>query len=211
MQTVSLMKGRKEEQLNKRSKGKRYDFSVVAFAFFLISFLGWAYETLLMLVWHGKFYDRGFLFLPFCPIYGFPVCALYLLIGTPTEGRFSSFIERRLMSWKKVPKALLRDSLYYLLSGGFATLVELIVGLILERAGLCLWTYCSQPFNFRGHICLQVSLLWGLMLTVFMRFAMPFLLKLVQKIPRRARIALCVLFSVCLLVDFSYQVFQRLA
>lgn len=204
------MKKRGWEKLKKEIKSKRYDFSVVLFAFFVISFLGWAYETLLMLVWHGEFYDRGFLFLPFCPIYGFPVCALYLLLGTPTQGRFSSWINRRFTSFKNPFKTFLRYALYYLLSGGFATLTELIVGLILERAGLCLWSYRDQPFNFHGHICLQVSLLWGLMLTLFMRFVMPMLLAFVQKIPKKVRGFLCVLLSVCLLADFSYNVFLRL-
>ncbi len=204
------MKKRGRENLKTQRKSKRYDFSVVLFTFFVISFLGWAYETLLMLVWYGKFYDSGFLFLPFCPIYGFPVCALYLLLGTPTEGRFSVWIERRFGALKKPLKAFLRYAIYYLLSGGFATLTELIVGLILERAGLCLWSYRCQPFNFRGHICLQVSLLWGVMLTVFMQFVMPLLLGIVQKIPKKIRVFLCVFLSVCLFADFSYNVFLRL-
>ncbi len=197
------------KQLKRKEKGKRYGFSVVLLAFFIISFLGWTYETLLMLVWHGEFYDRGFLFLPFCPIYGFPVCVLYLLLGTPTEGRFSSWIDRRFKRASRGVQTFLRYLLYYLLSGVFATLIELTVGLILESAGLCLWTYRSEPLNFRGHICLQVSLIWGLMLTLFMRFLMPLLVRLLGKIPKKVQVALCVVLSVALLVDFSYCVFLR--
>ena len=190
--------------------GKGYGFSVVLLAFFLVSFLGWAYETLLMLVWHGKFYDRGFLFSPFCPIYGFPVCSLYLLIGTPKLGRFSSWVERKFCTLAKPLQTFLRYALYYLLAGGYATLIELIVGFILEKAGLRLWSYRGQPFNFRGHICLHVSLLWGVMLTLFMRFVMPPVLKLLDKLPKKSRGILCVLLSVLLLADFSYSVFVRM-
>ena len=191
-------------------EGKQYGYSVLLLAFFLISFLGWAYETLLMLVWHGKFYDRGFLFLPFCPIYGFPVCSLYLLIGTPKTGRFSSWIKRKLFTLTKPLQAFLRYALYYLLAGAYATLLELIVGLILESAGLRLWSYRGQPLNFRGHICLQVSLLWGVMLTLFMRFVMPPVLKLLDKLPKKSRAILCILLSVLLLTDFGYSIFVRL-
>ena len=203
------MKERERIRQNKE-KGKKYGFLVVLLAFFSISFLGWAYETLLMLVLHGKFYDRGFLFLPFCPIYGFPACALYLLLGTPTEGRFSSWIDRRFKKANESVQTFFRYLLYYLISGGFATLIELIVGLILESAGLCLWSYRSEPLNFRGHICLQVSLIWGVMLTLFMRFLMPILLRLLGKIPKKVRVVLCVVVSVALLVDFAYCVFLRL-
>lgn len=203
------MKEREQENLKTQAKGKRYDFFVVLFAFFIISFLGWAYEILLMLVWHGKFYDRGFLFLPFCPIYGFPVCSLYLLLGTPTEGRFASWIERRFNRRKKPFKAFLRYAFYYLLSGGYATLTELIVGLLLEWAGISLWSYCDQPFNFHGHVCLYVSLLWGVMLTAFMRLVMPLLLSLLDKIPKKIRVCVCVILSVSLLADFSFNLFKR--
>lgn len=159
-----------------------------------------------MLIWHGKWYDRGFLFLPFCPIYGFPVCALYLLFGAPHEGKFSDFINNRLKKFNAFFKGITRYGGYFLLSGGLATAVELVVGLACEAVGVSLWTYQSEPYNFRGHICLWVSLFWGFALTVLMRFAFVPLLRLLSKVGKRFSIAIGILLSVSLSVDFLYSV-----
>lgn len=194
----------KERGNDKQTKGKQYGFFTVLLAFFVISFLGWAHETLLMLVLYGKWYDRGFLFLPFCPIYGFPVCSLFLLFGAPHRGRFSEWLNKALRKTNRVCKEILRYFFYFLLSGGYATFIELLVGLALEGVGISLWSYSSEPYNFHGHICLQVSLFWGLALTVLMRFAFLPLLRLLGKIPKRITVALGILLSVLLSVDFFY-------
>ena len=38
--------------------------------FFLYSFIGWLWETILFTVREKRFVNRGFLFGPMCPIYG---------------------------------------------------------------------------------------------------------------------------------------------
>ena len=190
-----------------KRQGKQYGFFSVLLAFFVISFLGWAYETLLMLIWHGKWYDRGFLSLPFCPIYGFPVCGLYLLFGAPHQGRYARFINRKLRKWPIVCREILRYIGYFLLSGGLATAVELIVGLCCERVGISLWSYQSEPFNYRGHICLWVSLFWGVLLTFLMRFAFLPLLRLLSKVGKRATVVIVVICTVALTIDFIYNLF----
>ena len=190
------------------TQGKQYGFFTVSLAFFSISFLGWAYETLLMLLLHGKWYDRGFLFLPFCPIYGFPVCTLYLLFGTPTQGRFANWLQKLCRTWRKVWQGVLRYFLYFLLAGVYATLIELAVGLFTEAVGLSLWSYASEPFNLRGHVCLQVSLFWGFALTLFMRVAFPPLIKLLAKLRPKPSVVLGVVLGSALLVDFLFNAFS---
>ena len=41
----------------------------------------------------------------------------------------------------------------------YTTAVELVTGLLFNRE-LQIWNYSACPFNFRGQICLQYSLLW---------------------------------------------------
>lgn len=200
------MKDRAKKNGIIETKGKRYDVTVVTLAFFVISFLGWAYETALMYLWHGRYFDRGFLTLPFCPIYGAPVCLLYLLLGTPQAGKFASFFEGRFGQKTGAFWVFLRYVLYFLLSAAFATFAELSVGLLFEGVGVSLWSYSDQPLNFRGHICLHVSLLWGVLLTVFMRFIMPSLLRLLAKIPKKFRGILCLLLLTATLVDFFWNI-----
>lgn len=49
-------------------------------AYFIIySFLGWLMETIYMSLLNGHFTNRGFLFGPICPIYGYGITILILL------------------------------------------------------------------------------------------------------------------------------------
>ena len=83
----------KEEATRVPPKGSRR-ISVVSLMFFLISFLGWCMETIYCSSWFTNFDDRGFLTLPFCVIYGTPLCLVFLLLGTPKEGFLAGSIEK---------------------------------------------------------------------------------------------------------------------
>ena len=51
----------------------------------VLAFLGWLWETALMFALTGEYYDRGFMTLPFCPIYATGILGAYFLLGTPKE------------------------------------------------------------------------------------------------------------------------------
>jgi uncharacterized membrane protein len=122
----------------KRENGKR-NFQTLSIIFFVVSFIGWAFETGVCFVQSGEFYDRGFLLLPFCPVYGAPVCLIYLLFGRPSDGFFYRLIERKKQKLGRqvcVLDKILSIFAYFLTAMAIATLGELIVGLILEVAGI---------------------------------------------------------------------------
>ena len=188
----------------KQQRIERYDVSAVSLAFFLLSFVGWVYETCLTKVLYGEFSDRGFLSLPFCPIYGGVVCALYLLVGTPKIGWVSRAV-RRTYSRKGDSvwlERFMRYLIYFLLAATFATVGELVVGLIFQGLGRELWSYSAYPHNYKGVICLPVSVFWGALLTVVMRYPFSWLMQGLEKIPRSIRWTVSVLFAVALSVDF---------
>ena len=185
---------------------ERRDLSVTSLAFFIISFAGWLYESLLVRIVYGQFYDRGFLRLPFCPIYGSVVCALYLLVGTPKDGWVyrcvrqtyshqgdSIFLER-----------LMRYLIYFLLSAVFATVAELVIGLIFQGLGQELWSYAAYPYNYKGVICLSVSAFWGVLLAVVMRYPFRWLVMGIERIPRKARWSVSIVLGVAVLADFFF-------
>ena len=128
----------KEEATRVPPKGLRR-ISVVSLMFFLISFLGWCMETIYCSSWFTDFDDRGFLTLPFCVIYGTPLCLVFLLLGTPKEGFLARNIEKTKL--KRGMKIFLRYALYFLLSVGIATLFELVFGLLFDSLGVRLWSY----------------------------------------------------------------------
>ena len=126
------------------------------------SFAGWTWETLLFLFKSKEFVDRGLLYFPICPIYGFSIISTYLLIGTPNEKRGI---------FKNIKSNSLFNIFYICLIFLLPTLFEYFIGLILDKFfNLTLWTYESQRFNLNGYICLSVSVLWGIFLYLIMRF-----------------------------------------
>lgn len=195
---------------HKKQPTKRRSIFVTSFSFFIISFLGWLYETLLVYLQSGEFCDRGFLRLPFCPIYGGVICLLYLLVGTPKEGRFAdgveAFAERK--GWSSGVARVLRYVGYFLLSMLFATVGELIIGLIFENAGCTLWSYYGFACNYKGVICLPISLFWGFLITVVMRYPFQWLIRGLEKIPRIVLIVASVALGLALSVDFVFCLLQ---
>lgn len=123
---------------------------VVAMVFFVACVLGWCYETFLeMVVWKTGFSNRGFLFGPYLPVYGFG--ALAFLPGVLwINGRS---IDKRV-------KVLLT----IILCGLVATFIELLTSYFLEFfTGGWLWDYSSRyKFNFEGRIALDTSIRFGL-------------------------------------------------
>lgn len=109
--------------------------------FFLYSFLGWVAEVAFHAITVGKFVNRGFLNGPVCPVYGVGVVVILLILGP--------YVEK---AW-----------LVFLVGIALPTLIELATGWALETFfHNKWWDYSSRKFNFKGYICLEFSLLWGL-------------------------------------------------
>lgn len=137
-------------------------FSQCVLLFAALSFGGWAAETVFFYLCYGSLYDRGFLTLPFCTIYGFSLILLYYLIGTPRKK--STF----LLSFRS---PILQKILYFSFSLLIPTAIELITGICFDRFfDLRLWTYTSYRFHFHGYICLEYSLLWGILTPLCMEW-----------------------------------------
>ena len=148
--------------------------------FFIYGFLGWCAEVAFAACCEGRFVNRGFLNGPICPIYGFGVLGVVLLLE-PFE-----------------------RSLLLLFTGSLVvtTLIEFITGLVLERVFHAKWwDYTDKPLNIMGYVCLPFSLMWGLACVVVIRFVHPLCFGLVELIPRSVQIALTCAFSMAMLVD----------
>ncbi|MBE7079362.1 MAG: hypothetical protein E7380_05855 [Clostridiales bacterium] len=167
----------------------------------LLSFLGWAYETAFVYLTLGRYSDRGFLSLPFCPIYGSCLTGIYLLFGTPDEGR--GFL-------KKVNDPVKRRLLYLLFALLLPTGLELFIGLFFERYfHRKLWNYSKYPYQFKGYICLPVSLSWTVLIFLFMKLLFPFLKRLVDKCPKGLAVVLSIAFAILWVGDFITTAFVK--
>ncbi len=148
--------------------------------FCIWSFIGWCVEVCYMTIETGEYQNRGFLSMPICPIYGFGVL-MVVIFFRPIENRFF---------------------LLMLSTGALCTLFELLVGLGMEKMfHTRWWDYSHEKFNFKGYICLKVSVLWGLGCATVVRFVHPMVEKYVDILPQKVGIALIFIMSVLIVID----------
>lgn len=117
-------------------------FYEIMLLLFLYAFLGWAAETAAATIKGKTFRNRGFASGPFCFIYGLSAVILTIF----------------LQELKNRPVYLFLGSMI------IATTIEWLTGKTLERMKQKKWwDYSGKRWNIDGYICLQYSLLWGLL------------------------------------------------
>lgn len=137
--------------------------------FVVYSFMGWLIETAFAGVITRKFVNRGFLIGPFCPIYGFGAL-LIVLCSTWVRAVFENDLTFFVVS--------------IIMSIFLTTLLELIGGFILEKFfNHKWWDYGDKLLNFHGYICLQYSLIWGLLAFITIQIVHPEIYELMIQIP----------------------------
>ncbi len=136
----------------------------VFYIFFIYSFIGWLYESILVSIRKKTFVNRGFLNGPVLPIYGTGGILIYLIF------------------WD------CRDQLLILYVGSclLATVLEYVTSWVMEKLfHTRWWDYSTYRYHLQGRICLSVSLLWGLYSVLMLRVVQPALHSLIGLLPRR--------------------------
>ena len=101
---------------------------------------------------------------PLCPIYGFGATAAYFVLCR-MSGHYIAI---------------------YLFSAIAATFFEYLVGrLMLHLFGEFWWDYNDKPFNYKGMLCLESTLAWGLYGVVFMAFIYDGANWFIDRLPRK--------------------------
>ena len=192
-------------------KDARPGFYDLVILFVLISFLGWCMEMIYFRVRWKSVLDRGFLTLPLCTIYGSCILAVYLIIGTPQGGRLQPLFMRA-KQLRILPRGLAYTGLYviyFLVVSLIPTVAEFIVGLFFDKVfDVVLWDYSYYTFDILGYVCLEMTLVWGIVITMAMRFVWPLLVKLVclssPRVVKVKAIVLSVLIFADLVFNFIY-------
>ena len=136
-----------------------YTLSVI---YFVYSFLGWVGETVVATVRGKKFANRGMAAGPFCFVYG--TAAVLMAVG---------FADMRTR-----PVALFVACMLT------ATIVEWLTAKLLEKLHRRKWwDYSGKKFNLNGYVCLQYSVLWGLLGMVSVLWGNGLLLRLCAWVP----------------------------
>lgn len=150
-------------------------------AYFIVySFFGWVMESVLKTVVQKKPVNSGFLYGPFCPIYGFGAIIMFLF----------------LQGFKEKPILLFIIAFFVL------SIWEYIVGWMLEKIFHAkYWDYTQNRFNIKGRVCLMNSLFWGFLGVVFIRYIHPFIVEKIDIIKINDLLFLTVTLSIIMIVD----------
>lgn len=147
--------------------------------FFVFSFVGFLFENFINIFFNDNF-NSGILYGPWTFIYG--IGALLIVVLNKFLAQY------HLKKWQEV-------LIFYIGITILMTLVEFGGGMLIETIfHRTYWDYTNMRFNYGKYICLEVSLLWGLLATMINYFALPWVNNVVKKIPFWVSIIFIILF-----------------
>ncbi|GGI62448.1 putative ABC transporter permease [Limosilactobacillus caviae] len=136
-----------------------YTLSEIIVLFFTYSFIGWLWETCYCSIKDHHFAYRGFLFGPYCPVYGFAVTTI-LITTFPFQ-----------------------DNIFLLFVVGFivASIFEYVASWFLEKVfHMKLWDYSHLKGNIQGRVAPQISFFWGIGVVLLVKFIQPIVQRVIN-------------------------------
>lgn len=175
-----------------------YDFVDIVLMFFVFAISGWFIELNLFYFLDGEIINRGALYGPWLPIYGFgcsSIIVLLNLINKYSSYRFLKKIERN-------------PFIIFIVVMLFCTILEFVTSYVMEKnTGLKYWDYSGHFMNIQGRVCLENSLFFGAGGCVCIYIIAPFLQKAFSKIPIKVKIAFASALIAIMLCDAIYSHF----
>ncbi|QRN84755.1 putative ABC transporter permease [Clostridia bacterium] len=141
--------------------------------FMMYAIIGWCYEVFLeVVVYQWGFTNRGVLFGPYCPVYGFGALAFILCFG--------KIMKKKEPNWFVYVKPLI----IFMGCAFVATGIELVASYMLEiLTGSWPWqTYADYAINFQARIALSPSIRFGLGGLLFLYILQPIFEKVIYKL-----------------------------
>ena len=135
-------------------------FSQYVLCFFIYAFLGYVCEVIYCSIGQRKLVNRGYLYSPICPIYGYGA-VLVIFAMTPIKN---------LGTWY-FPLVFLAGTI-------LVTILEYLTSYFMEKLfHMRWWDYSRYKFQINGRVCLLNSTLFGLLIMVVMYVIQPFIEK----------------------------------
>lgn len=152
--------------------------------FFIIgAFAGWMLECVFKYVSGHMNNTPGILNTPFCILYGVGTTVLSLVINRITN----NFV------------------LLFLISMVVLTIMEYVTFVLLKKIyGVQLWDYSNMTLRLDEKVCLEFSLMWGLLGAVYIKFLLPLLTRFLVLYQGAALTAVVYLLFGVIFVDFVY-------
>ena len=136
-----------------------FTFSEIIVLFFTYSVIGWMWETIYCSIKDHHYDYRGFLFGPYCPVYGFAVTTILI---------FTYHIQDNLF-------------LLYVVEIIVATIFEYCASVFLQYVfHMKLWDYSHLWGNVQGRVAPVISLFWGVGVVFLVKIIQPFIQKIIN-------------------------------
>lgn len=167
--------------------------------FMMYAIIGWCYEVFLEVFIYGwGFSNRGVLFGPYCPVYGFGALAFIVCFN-------------KLLKNKTLKQKILLIPIIFLGCMLVATVIELITSYICEIfTGSWPWqTYAQYKYNFDARIALSPSLRFGLGGVIFLYFLEPLFDKILNKLSNKTINIIFYVILIIFLIDIIYSFFIK--
>ncbi len=130
--------------------------------FLTYSILGWVVESIYMSICNRKLTNRGFSRGPICPIYGVGALTVFIVLRPYSDNKLILFI----------------------MGSVLATTLEFVTAVLMNRLfGEIWWDYKDKPFNYKGILCLESSIAWGVYTIILFTFLQGFVEGIVNRIP----------------------------
>lgn len=152
------------------------------FIYWLIySFIGWILETVYCSFPAKKFVERGFLYGPLVPIYGFGAMTILFVLDPFLDSPLLVFILGILLT----------------------STLEYITSYIMEKAfDMRWWDYSKRKFNINGRVCLRNSLMFGALSVILVVWVHPAIIAEVSKIPANTQHLIMLIAGSIIIIDF---------
>lgn len=161
-------------------------YNNLIFYFIIYSFLGWCLESVYKTIIFKKPTNSGFLYGPFCPMYG---------LGAILMISISSLSNNVLV--------------IFILSFIVFTVWEYIVAVILEKAFKTkYWDYSNLKFNIQGRICLKNSIYWGILGILLVFVIQPLIERFTNLIPENILIYINSILCLAILIDAIITIYR---
>ena len=158
----------------------------IIFYFMIYSFLGWCLESIYKTIIFKKPTNSGFLYGPFCPMYGIGAI-LMIWAGQLSNNPIVIFI-----------MAFLIFSVW-----------EYLVAVIIEKLFKTkYWDYSKLKFNIQGRVCLKNSLYWGILGVLLIYIIQPVINNFTDMIPHDILVYVDVILMIAILVDTVITIFR---
>lgn len=136
-----------------------FTLSEIIVLFFTYSVIGWIWETIYCSIKDHHYDYRGFLFGPYCPVYGFAVTTILICTDKFQDNLILLFIVGIIV----------------------ATIFEYVASLFLEKVfHMTLWDYSHLWGNIQGRVAPVISLFWGIGVVLLVKFIQPFVQKVIN-------------------------------